>query len=279
MLTEKGFFLIEKLLYKRKYFLYFSILVLLLISSGFFAQRVIQRCDLMETFFLCSLGLFIMLFITTSIKLIKKGIFERLEFKEINEKQLQTELTLLKSQVNPHFFFNTLNNLYSLSLQKSDEVPDVVLKLSDLMRYVLECGKKQKVSLSKEVEHIKSYISLEKLRYSRNFEIKFETDGNISKKTIAPMLLIPFVENAFKHGMFSKAKNSFLHISLKVVMNRLIFSVVNSKPENSLENNSNSTGTGLENVKRRLQLLYPERHDLEIIDTKDKYKIKLNIVL
>ena len=220
-----------------------------------------------------------MMFVTTAIKLIKKGIMDRLEIKEINQKQLETELSLLKAQVNPHFFFNTLNNLYSLSLSKSKKVPEVILKLSEMMRYVLESAKKQKVGLEQEIEFINSYISLERLRYTDNCDISFKTSGNLREKMIAPMILVTFVENAFKHGSCSPASKPYVHIKLNMEGNLMKFSVKNSIGEINNNGLNNSSKTGLSNVRRRLDLLYPNRYRLDINKNSDSFEVYLELSL
>jgi len=224
-------------------------------------------------------NVFGVIFISTSLKLIKRWIRQNIELEAIKAKHFETELKLLKSQINPHFFFNTLNNLYSLSLEKSEEVPGVILKLSDLMRYLLDSAKKKEVPLIKEYDFINNYLSLEKLRYSKRCDIKMNIEGDMSGKVIAPMLLIPFVENSFKHGVSSTVSDSYVQVILNIEQNDLNFSVENSKPEKPEDVNNSSSQMGLKNVRRRLELLYPQRHKLDISETKDMFKITLEIKL
>jgi two-component system, LytTR family, sensor kinase len=192
----------------------------------------------------------------------------------INEKNT-TELAFLKSQVNPHFLFNTLNNIYSLTFQKSEKAPEAVLKLSEMMRYMLYESNETKVSLNQEVKYLQNFIDLQKMRYHGETFIEFNVQGDINSKQIAPLLLIPFVENAFKHGEVSNRLNP-LTINLLVSNNNLHFSVINHKKD---QNKDEVGGVGLENMQRRLALLYPENYGLEVKEEKDSYYCELNLML
>ena len=200
--------------------------------------------------------------------------------RETDEKEkLQRELALnyLKEQVNPHFLFNSLNSIYSLSRQQSPETPMVVMQLSELMRYQLESTKKDTVSVKEELEFIENYLLLEEKRLSNRCTIEFTIDGDLMEHSISPMLLIPFVENAVKHGAQLTNERSTIDVSAHVKNNVLHFSVVNSRP--SVVTTSKRTGMGLENVRRRLQLLYPNAHVLKIEDTEKEYRVDLRIEL
>ena len=191
--------------------------------------------------------------------------------------QKEMELNYLKEQVNPHFLFNSLNSIYSLSRQQSPETPDVVMQLSELMRYQLESSKKDNVLLKEELEFIENYLLLEEKRLSKRCTVEFLIEGALSRLKIAPMLLIPFVENAIKHGARSTNEQSTIDISVVVENTSLHFCVVNSKP--SAISKPKREGTGLENVKRRLNLLYPNAHLLEIEDKEKVYRVNLSIDL
>jgi two-component system, LytTR family, sensor kinase len=192
----------------------------------------------------------------------------------INEKNT-TELAFLKSQVNPHFLFNTLNNIYSLTFQKSEKAPEAVLKLSEMMRYMLYESNETKVSLNQEVKYLQNFIDLQKMRYHGETFIEFNVQGDINYKQIAPLLLIPFVENAFKHGEVSNSLNPLI-INLLVSNNNLHFSVQNHKKD---QNKDEVGGVGLENMQRRLALLYSENYGLEVKEEKDSYYCELNLML
>lgn len=198
--------------------------------------------------------------------------------KENNEKeklQKELELNYLKEQVNPHFLFNTLNSIYSLSRQQSTETPEVVMQLSELMRYQLESAKKDLVLLKEELEFIENYLLLEEKRLSKRCTIELLIEGELSNNKIAPMLLIPFVENAIKHGAQATNEDSTIEINASVKNDELRFSVLNSKPSTTIT--SERKGMGLENVKRRLNLLYPNAHTLEINDQENEYQVLLTI--
>jgi LytS/YehU family sensor histidine kinase len=199
---------------------------------------------------------------------------------ELQNQTVASELRFLKTQINPHFLFNTLNSLYALTMKKSNDAPEVVLRLSEMMRYMLyECNEPQ-VPLSKEVAYIENYLSLEKLRLPESIDLQFSVIGDISQLKIAPLLFIPFIENSFKHGVANQIGEGFVHIELVCADNELRFCVENSRAGSikpSSADGKNSGGIGLENVKRRLDLLYPEKNSLQIEDSADKFKVCLSI--
>lgn len=191
-----------------------------------------------------------------------------------NEK-LQAELLLLKSQVSPHFLFNSLNNIYSLSVVKHDNAPLMIEKLSDLLRYIIYEGKQEVVPLEREVELLKNYVDLQllkKLKAEKNISVTFEGVEGIHK--IAPLLLINIVENCFKHSDIAYRENAFLNIQLKVDNNRLQF-----QTENTFLPNSKKGGVGLENVQQQLNFYYPDKHDFQTESTNSIFKINLQVKL
>jgi hypothetical protein len=188
----------------------------------------------------------------------------------------QAELLALKAQLNPHFLFNTLNSIYYLARKKSDTTPDVILKLSDLMRFVLTETTAESIPLEKEVESMQQYIDLQQLRLTDKTGVIFETTGEIKDQKIAPLLLLPFVENAFKFGVSSHTA-SVISIFLSIQNDKLSFIVRNSKV-NSIRSEE-STGTGLNNVRQRLSLTYPGKHALKIQETDADYDVELKIIL
>jgi len=186
-----------------------------------------------------------------------------------------SELALLRSQVNPHFLFNTLNNIYSLVYQKSEDAPAALMKLSSIMRYMLYDATTDRVPLDKEVEYLRSFIELQKLRLRQQDFVELNIYGNVNGKVIAPMLLIPFVENAFKHGNKSTT-NPGIRINLSSEPNRLLFEVTNYTRKNPGVLDQTG-GIGLHNIQRRLDLLYPEKHSLVITENQDIFNVKLII--
>lgn len=208
---------------------------------------------------------------------LRRSILFRRENDEKEKLQKEMELSYLKEQVNPHFLFNALNSIYSLSRQQSLETPDVVMQLSELIRYQLESSKKDTVLLKEELEFLENYLLLEEQRLSKRCTIEFSIDGNLFGLNISPMLLIPFVENAIKHGAQSTNTKSFITISAIVKGTILNFQISNSKPYT--DTTSKRKGIGLENVVRRLELLYPNDHTLEIDDKEKEYRVNLFIDL
>lgn len=197
---------------------------------------------------------------------------------ELINRNQQSELALLRTQINPHFLFNTLNNIYSLVYTKSDEAPEAMTKLSDIMRYMLYEANTERVMLSREINHLRGYIELLLLRVSKKNFIEFNVQGNIENKLIAPMLLFPFVENAYKHCN-KKSPVPGIQITLKVQEDLLTYTVVNSIKKDAGISENDEGGIGLKNIKRRLELLYPDRHQLIISETATSYSVELHISL
>ncbi len=192
---------------------------------------------------------------------------------------IQSELRFLKSQINPHFLFNTLNNLYALTLKKSDKAPEIVLKLSEIMRYMLyDCNERQ-VPLEREVQYIHNYLALERLRQPKGADIQFVTEGHISDQMIAPLIFVPFLENSFKHGLNHHTRGGgYVRLRLKAEGKQLEFFIENSKPEPPPPPSA-SGGIGLTNVRQRLDLLYPGKYTLDIQDDPDRYAVTLRMTL
>ncbi len=195
---------------------------------------------------------------------------------DLENEKLTSELGFLKSQINPHFLFNTLNNICSLARKKSDETESALIKLSDIMRYMIDDSKEDKVMLSKEIEYLQNYIDLQRMRLSGKVRIDFSISGNTASHQIDPLLLIPFVENAFKHGVTYR-EEPLIRISLAVSENRLSFHVENTKYGNKGDELRAEPGIGLRNVRRRLELLYPRRHELIITEEGEHFRVDLTI--
>jgi two-component system, LytTR family, sensor kinase len=189
----------------------------------------------------------------------------------------ETELKLLKSQIQPHFLFNTLNNLYSLALEKSDRTPDMIIRLSDMLNYIIYDCKSERVPLSKEIDFIRNYIELQKVRYE-TCSISFSVRGGSSDKQIAPMILHTFIDNSFKHGADKDPDKPWIRISITATDGTLFLSVVNSKRNNG-EQRNNSTGIGIANTQKRLDLIYRDRHELVFHDSDSRYAVFLKMQL
>ena len=194
---------------------------------------------------------------------------------EFKKKLTEMELQVLKSQLNPHFYFNTLHNLYGLTIIDPKKAPDAILKLSDIMEYIIYDCKTEKVSLVKELKFINSYIELEKLRYEDHARIIYDQYGDSNGKLISPLLLIQFIENAFKHGMEQDKKDNYLEVDITVDNNHLFFRSVNSTKQKTHSNH----GLGLSNVQKRLRMLYPNRHQLSIDESASEFKVELHLEL
>ncbi|WP_422859920.1 sensor histidine kinase [Flagellimonas sp. S174] len=267
------FVLIPFFLDKRKYLLY-GILLIGSIFLGSYIKGYESGWEVVSKFF------FFLIYTTgtgMAAFLLRRNIIIQRETDEKEKLQREIELNYLKEQVNPHFLFNSLNSIYSLSRQQSPETPIVVMQLSELMRYQLESAKKDTVLLREELEFLENYLLLEEKRLSKRCTIEFVIGDDLLDYAISPMLLIPFVENAIKHGAQSTNKQSVIDVSATMKKTKLHFSVVNSKP--TIVNESKREGMGLENVKRRLNLLYPNSHTLTINDTDKVYRVNLTIDL
>ncbi|MFV9550856.1 sensor histidine kinase [Algibacter sp. PT7-4] len=193
--------------------------------------------------------------------------------KSVESKKAKAELALLKSQISPHFFFNTLNNLYGLTIEKSDDAPNVVLKLSDMMRYTIYMGQEENVFLKDDITYLKNYIDLHKIRHHKSVDIRFKNNSNPTIK-IAPLLLILPLENAFKHGVEHLAEEAYIHIDIKTDSGIIYFSIQNNFDSSMA---TKKAGIGIENLKQRLKLLYPNKHNLQIEVKENNYKLSLKI--
>ncbi|MGZ3953368.1 MAG: sensor histidine kinase [Flavisolibacter sp.] len=199
----------------------------------------------------------------------------RLEQSLIKEK-LETELKYLRSQTNPHFLFNTLNNIYALARKKSDDTPDAIMKLSKLLRFMLYDAAKPFIAIGDETKLLEDYVDLEKMRYNNKLTITFHKEIDNEQESISPLLLLPFVENAFKHGASESRFASFIHVELQLKESILKFSVKNTK-ENTTEECKDSA-IGLNNVKRQLQLLYTE-YEIQVVNEASVFIVLLTINL
>ena len=227
------------------------------------------------------IGEFYVVGTASAIPIMINWVRARTKTKELEKIYLETELDFLKSQIQPHFFFNTLNNLYSLTLDKSDKAPETVLKLSELMSYVIYDANQKLVPVVNEVKHIQNYLDLEKLRYGDRLNVELSISGDIDDKKIPPVMLLPFIENSFKHGVKIDDSIIPIWITINAQEGYLYFSTENKKPayfeENGLENHKH--GIGLQNTLRRLKLVFGENYQFEIDDGGENYKITLKIPL
>jgi len=220
------------------------------------------------------IGIFLIyLILTTLIKLSKS--WYRLQ--QVEKEKLSLELNSLKTQINPHFLFNSLNSIYSQALAKSDQTPETVLELSNLLRYMLYEVGEEKVPLAKEVEMLENYIELQKLRLEAGCNVGFTVLGDLEGVMIAPLLLFPLVENAFKHGLKDASEQAFIDIQLKIGAG-IVFCIKNKLGQIDDVEKGKYGGIGLENVRRRLELIYPNSHEFEILKTATDFEAKLKLL-
>ncbi len=212
----------------------------------------------------------------SSLSLGKQWFVKQSELLQAQQEKTTAELQLLKAQVHPHFLFNTLNNIYSFSLDLSPKTPGLILKLSSLLSYMLYDCKADEVRLEKEVAIMKDYIDLEKERYGNTIEISWTVEGDISDNFISPLLMLPFLENAFKHGASEQIEKPWMAVDISVTNNVLKFKITNGKNEFT---SHSSNGIGISNVKKRLGFLYPGKHELKINDEGDFFAVALMVKL
>lgn len=216
--------------------------------------------------------------IALSIKLFLYWYQQKKETIEVERQKTLVELQLLKAQLHPHFLFNTLNNLYSHTLQSSEKSPEIVMKLSELLRFMIYESGTPKIPLMKEIKLMQSYITLEELRYGDRLDISASFTGDIEEYQIAPFLLLPFLENSFKHGTSKQLDQSWISLNMSVKDSTLYFKLVNSVEPNHNEQDKTG-GVGLQNVKRRLELLYKDKHRFMALLQEDVFIVDLEVEL
>lgn len=281
------YLLIPKLLKKRSYIFYLFWLILTLSFSSLFITgllSVIQHRDLTRHLFSTN-------FFTTAayvvITSLAKFLTDWIELQDIELRwhkaegqRLEAELKTLKAQINPHFLFNSLNNIYSLALINSPRTPEIILKLSDLMRHVLYESRENFIPVKKEVEFVTNFIELQRIRMSEQIEIQFDLQGSIPDRKIMPLVFEPFIDNAFKHGPRSSSDEVFIRIKLLLEPEQVHFEISNSSNRIDGYQTKGAHGVGLENVKQRLALLYaPDDYELEITRDENSYRVKLKLTL
>jgi len=224
-----------------------------------------------------SLAIFSMVFaVSTGLRVSSQWFLTEQKNKEIENEKLKTELSFLKSQINPHFLFNTLNNIYSLAADGSKHTAEAVMKLSSIMRYVLTEAKNDEVPVEKEIHFIRHYIELQKLRLTEKSPVDFSIDGDPVGKKISPLLFLPFVENAFKYGISTRELSPII-IVMQLQQDQIIFNIKNNKHKSSLLRSAENTGIGINNSRRRLELLYHNKYVLDITNNDSVYIVNLKI--
>jgi hypothetical protein len=280
--------LVPKYLLKKKYNSYILYSFLFLTISIFYAHMVGTSMMIWKMKIFTSFPKYIIAYgrsafsllpsagLAVAIKLFKEWFRQREHALKAENEKVKIELESLRSQIHPHFLFNTLNNLYSLTLTSSASASVVVVHLSDLLRYMLYECKEPEVPLEKELQMLKKYVELEKLRYGNRLDIAFTISGDPSRLAIAPLLLLPFVENSFKHGVSAQIDQSWINIHVNIVDTSFTLQVSNSRVE---QTDNTFGGLGMENVCKRLKLLYAEKHELKITEESEMYIVRLNLSL
>ncbi len=272
------FYVMDRFLIRKKVVWYLILLFIIVIGFGYLDYLIFTSPEKPARLIAAIMTILIILVLSTAVKMGGKGIQKELKIRELRTKHVQTELKLLKAQISPHFLFNTLNNLFVMAGRNRDpKTAEGISGLAQLMRYMLYETDTEFIELTKEAEQINRFIELQKLRFMEEDEIniEFRNNSGTEKVMIAPMLLIPFVENAFKHSV-SLQQPTVIDIDLKTENKVVTFNVVNTVNRNR-KNDDNSASIGLKNVKRRLELLYPDAYTLNISEEKELFKIELKI--
>ncbi|TKG96052.1 GHKL domain-containing protein [Puteibacter caeruleilacunae] len=290
------YYLFPKFLKQKLYLEYFMLLLLTIALGALFIEFmfIFPLNHMFRTggdYDYFNLTIFTQYFFSTSgyvaITFVMKVVNEWIELqnvnmklKEIEKQKLKAELDTLKAQINPHFFFNSLNNIYALALENSNKTPDLILKLSDLMRHVLYDSMENYILLDKEVQFIENYIDLQRIRVHDQSSIRFSCDDNWPEQRVAPLIFQPFIENAFKHGLKNISDDAHILINFTIEQQDFIKFEVTNKYDSSQERDENRKGIGIENVRKRLQMLYPkDEHDLSITQTEDTFSVRLLLKL
>ncbi|MDB5281923.1 MAG: hypothetical protein JWO06_998 [Bacteroidota bacterium] len=275
------YILIPRLFVKRQYLLYFVcilIVYIILVPLPFIIRFRDFHIPPFVYNFPTLVSFFVVTLIGISIRMISEWSRAGESMKEAESERIKNELSYLKSQVNPHFLFNVLNNIYTLATIKSDRTPDAIMSLSSLMRYIVTEADREYVPLEREFQHIENFIELQKMRLSETTTTHFHFYNADNDYQIAPLLLLPFVENAFKYGV-STHQPSEIDISATVENKILNFKVMNSKVSSNKETIMTNTGIGIANVKRRLELTYRDKYDLKIDETESTFLVDLKLQL
>ncbi|NDV42411.1 sensor histidine kinase [Flagellimonas sediminis] len=280
------YYLMPKFLYKKKYwqfFLGFTIIVATVISIEELIIEPImfpntKRGDTFPGLYISLLGLLPVMFILSGCKFGWDALQKQAQIDELKSAIQESEIQFLRSQINPHFLFNNLNNLYSYALQNSPKTPEIILEMSGVLRYMLYESKEQFVPLKKELEQLGNFIRLYKLQIEDRGVVRFDVDDIKEEYRIAPLILIVFIENAFKHSQSGQSSDIEIDVSIKVENDLLEFHCKNNfEVVPSLD--TIAKGIGLQNVRKRLEILYPKKHELEIKESANSYDVYLRLEL
>ncbi len=280
-------YLVPKFLLDKQKQVYFALYLVITISVNFALNFVLQNyvfgsipsnlSDLINKQSYSIIFSLVFILIAIGFKMYKISQITMRQIAKLEKEKVSTELDFLKTQINPHFLFNTLNNVYIQTRIEPKKAAEMILKLSDLLRYQLYECTSDKVMLKSEIEYLNNYVDLQHMRIT-NIDLKFEQNGTFKGLMIYPFMFIPFLENSFKHGISSKDVNNFIHINVDIVEKYVIFAVKNSKND-TIHHISKSEAVGLMNVKKRLDLLYAEKYELKIEDSNKYFNVELKINL
>lgn len=294
------YYQVPKLLYQKRYVLFmislfitgylFTALARIIVihvieelfRTGPFRQEPIVEIlfDVKKLFSGYYLGVYFPGVILLSLQLMNESVQKKTQLEKLSKEKFSVELNFLKGQIHPHFLFNTLNNLYVLTLKKSEKAPETVLKLSEMLDYMLYQCNDNSVSIEKEMQLIQNYIDLESLRYGDRLQLEFHKEIDNQQTSIAPLILISIVENAFKHGASGTVDNTVIKIKVGVLNNQLTFEVFNTKSKVAQKDETNfKDGIGLKNTEKQLDLLYPNKHTIQITEEDVSYTVKLDVDL
>ena len=285
-----NYWLIPRFLYRKNYLAFGTLYVLLIFSFGWL--KVYLNSKWLQPFYNVPLfadfkgrlydniiPLFLLVSTGAAAKLLFDYMLTQRRLTEISKEKAETELKFLKSQINPHFLFNSLNSIYFLIEKGNVEARQTLLQFSDMLRYQLYDCNNDQIPIEKELAYLKDYIRLQQLRKEKNYEVELQLGEGVGGFSIVPLLLIPFVENAFKHISHFSSKMNTIIVKAARENGSFHFGVYNTKERDSVSNEPNVGGIGLANVKRRLELLYPDRHELRIEDGIEFFEINLKIQL
>ncbi|QBA65503.1 sensor histidine kinase [Muriicola soli] len=284
--TIIGYFLMPKLLYKKKYILFsislVSIIALLIVLEELVLEPVFfpgtRRASSFAPVLYSMLGVLPVLTVLVGFKFGWDALQKQQQIEKLESIIEESELQFLRSQINPHFLFNNLNNLYSYAIQGSEKTPQIILELSGLLRYMLYECKENFVPLAKELEQLQNFIALSKLQIEDRGTVSFNVSQQVANYKIAPLILIVFIENAFKHSQAEQSDDISIKIDVSFKGDTLLFKCINNH-DSGEKHESLSSGIGLTNVRKRLNLIYPKKHELSIRDNGNTYEVDLSIEL
>jgi len=283
-----NYILVPRLLYKKKYVDFAAIFIVMIVASSFLKMYLMGQVhhrgslysftgNLKSKLYENLISDFFLVFTGAAFKLIFDYMKMQQRLAEVAKEKAETELNFLKSQINPHFLFNSLNSVYFLIHKNNDDARKALHKFSEVLRYQLYEANDNKIPIEKEIHYLRDYVDLQQLRKDEKYAVEFHCAPEVNGFSIEPLLLIPFVENAFKHISHYSDKTNFVRVDLNRQNGFFSFSVINTREDQ--RTTEMHGGIGMNNVKRRLELLYPGRHELQIEETSDQFSVKLNLQL